>query len=143
MPSLGAILSKKLHEHRKRHGLTQGSFATLIGFSRATINRWETTEDAGRATIEEVDQISKKLKIPAFELLSLESSKPPEQVQLPKAQWEELQKHLRPVPAGRLNDLSQRLSRLPEDRQEILWMTIESLLVTIEQQQEQKKKESG
>lgn len=77
MGTLGSQLSIKLKEFRRvNSGESQGWLASKLGFSRATINRWET-KGAGSATLDEVERIAAQMNKVVSELLGISQETPP------------------------------------------------------------------
>lgn len=66
--SLGAKLAIALKEYRERRGISQEALAKILNLSRATVNRWEGSEDAGSIRLEELESVLKKTDIKLTEL---------------------------------------------------------------------------
>lgn len=93
MSKLGDMTGKKLKQFRLERHLTQEHLAEKASLARATINRWEKG-GAGSATLDDIEIVAQSMGIYPSDLLGLAIETKPEKVELPKNQWELIQKHL-------------------------------------------------
>lgn len=134
MNSLGEALGTYLKQFRFTKGETQDWLANFLGLSRKTINRWEKN-GAGTATLDQVEEISKKFQMPIKNLLGLDIREAYiERVELRKDQWDTLTKQLQLVSSSKSpipQDILEGLSNLSHDKQDMAWGVIRSMISSL------------
>jgi transcriptional regulator with XRE-family HTH domain len=142
MATLKAILAENLKRILFEKKLSQSQLSEKMDVSFQTINGIAN----GRVGItgDMISKIAQALGIEESDLVT--SQTPPKQVQLSKAQWDTLQKHLTSVPAGPQavrQDLWTRLSKLPPDQQEIAWEMVQDVVEVSERRVGKRGEEVG